>query len=150
MQCETFENVFGQYEAREKLYTITTARLCKKYGLTHMEFTVLMFLANHPQFDTAVQIVKYRHLTKSHVSISVRGLQEKGLLKGEYCEPDHRTVHLKVLDAAKPVIDEGRAAQEAFVAMQFQGFSKEEFDLFVRFIKRINTNVDQCIREASK
>ena len=70
--------------------------ICEKYELTYMEFTVLMFLANNPQYDTATQIVRYRHLAKSHVSVSIRSLQERGLILGEHKGGNHRTIHLSV------------------------------------------------------
>ena len=90
------ENIFQHYAAGESLYTKTVSPVCEKYGLTYMEFTVLMFLANNPQFDTAAEVVKYRHLTKSHVSMSVRSLQGRGLIRGEYREPNRRTIHLSI------------------------------------------------------
>lgn len=65
-----------------KLYQDTVLPVCKKYGLTYMEFGVLMFLYNNPQYNTAAQIVSMRHIPKSHVSISVKSLMEKGLLRG--------------------------------------------------------------------
>ena len=68
-----FEHIFmGQ-----NLYERTVMPVCRAFGLTYMEFTVLMFLVNNPQYDTAAQIVKIRRLAKSHVSISVKGLQER-------------------------------------------------------------------------
>ena len=106
------ENVFRHYAANESLYTATVSPVCEKYGLTYMEFTVLMFLANNPQFDTASDIVKYRHLTKSHVSMSVRSLEDKGLLTGEHHKPNRRTIHLTVLDAADAIVAAGRKAHQ--------------------------------------
>ena len=44
--------------------------------------------AEDPQYDTAAENVKYRCAAKSHVSLSVRSLQEKGVLAGAYREPD--------------------------------------------------------------
>ena len=43
------ESLFQHYSANESLYTATVSPVCEKYGLTYMEFTVLMFLANNPQ-----------------------------------------------------------------------------------------------------
>lgn len=65
-------------------YTGLIDPVCKKYGLTQMEFNILLFLANNPECDTAAQIIRKRAFTKSHVSMSVRSLEERGLLTGEY------------------------------------------------------------------
>lgn len=135
------ENVFRHYAANESLYTATVSPVCEKYGLTYMEFTVLMFLANNPQFDTASDIVKYRHLTKSHVSMSVRSLEDKGLLKGEHHKPNRRTIHLTVLDAADAIVAAGRKAQQAFGKILFSGFSDSEYEQFTAFMKQIDQNI---------
>ena len=65
-------------------YTGLIDPVCKKYGLTQMEFNILLFLANNPECDTAARTIKKRAFTKSHVSMSVRSLEERGLLTGEY------------------------------------------------------------------
>ncbi|MBE5772851.1 MAG: winged helix-turn-helix transcriptional regulator [Clostridiales bacterium] len=139
------ESLFRHYAANESLYTATVSPVCEKYGLTYMEFTVLMFLANNPQFDTASDIVRYRHLTKSHVSMSVRSLQDKGLLKGEYHEPNRRTIHLTVLEAASPIVSDGRAAQQRYGSILFTGFSETEYELFVAYMQRIDNNITECL-----
>ena len=139
------ESLFRHYAANESLYTAAVSPVCEKYGLTYMEFTVLMFLANNPQFDTASDIVRYRHLTKSHVSMSVRSLQDKGLLKGEHHEPNRRTIHLTVLDAAEPIVTDGRTAQQSYGSILFAGFSESEYELFVSYMKRIDNNITESL-----
>ena len=139
------ESLFRHYAANESLYTATVSPVCEKYGLTYMEFTVLMFLANNPQFDTASDIVRYRHLTKSHVSMSVRSLQDKGLLKGEYHKPNRRTIHLTVLEDADPIVTDGRSAQQNYGSILFSGFDESEYALFVAYMKRIDNNIKECL-----
>lgn len=135
------ENIFSHYAANESLYTATVSPVCEKHGLTYMEFTVLMFLANNPRFDTASDLVKYRHLTKSHVSMSVRSLESKGLLKGEHHEPNRRSIHLTVLDAAEAIVSDGRAAQKKYGDILFSGFSDAERKQFISFMERIDKSI---------
>ena len=137
----SMENVFRHYAANESLYTATVSPVCEKHGLTYMEFTVLMFLANNPQFDTASDIVRYRHLSKSHVSMSVRSLEDKGLLKGEHHAPNRRTIHLTVLASADTIVSDGREAQQKFGKILFSGFSDSEYKQFTAFMKRIDNNI---------
>lgn len=134
-----FDNLF----AGQSLYERTVMPVCRQFGLTYMEFTVLMFLHNNPQYDTAAQIVKIRRLTKSHVSISLKGLQERGLVKGEYFPGNQKTLHLSVTDSAKPVVEAGLAAQQAFGAKLAQGFTAEELRQFQKLIEKLNENIKQ-------
>lgn len=136
-------NYFAHCIDVEELYKNEVAAVCEKYGLTYMEFTVLMFLANNPQHDTATQIVRYRHLAKSHVSISIRSLQERGLILGEHKGGNHRTIHLSVADKAKDIIADGRAAQSKFCEIIFAGFSKEEVEMLQQFTEQVNRNIKE-------
>lgn len=117
------------------------SNICTKHDLTFMELTVLVFLANNPQYDTATEIVTYRHIAKSHVSISVRSLQEKGLLHGEYKGANHRTVHLKINGSAAQIIEDARAMQQAFRDVITNGFSEEEKQKLIEFARRIDDNI---------
>ena len=134
-----FENIFiGQ-----NLYERTVMPVCREYGLTYMEFTVLMFLQNNPQYDTAAQIVKLRRLTKSHVSISLKGLQERGMVRGVYFPGNQKTLHLQLTDAAKPVVEAGLAAQKEFGDILIRGFSPEEIALLQKLTNKLNENMKQ-------
>lgn len=132
-----FEHVFSGHD----LYERTVMPVCRAYGLTFMEFTVLMFLANHPQYDTAAQIVKIRRLTKSHVSVSLKSLQERGLVEGVYYPGNKKTLHLRLMDKAKPVIEAGIAAQNAFGNILTRGFTPEELAQLRHLTKKLNENV---------
>lgn len=136
-------NYFAHCVDVEELYKNEVAPVCEKYGLTYMEFTVLMFLANNPQYDTATQIVRYRHLAKSHVSVSIRSLQERGLILGEHKGGNHRTIHLSVAGKATDIIAAGRAAQNKFCEIVFAGFSKEEMEKLQQFTEQVNRNIKE-------
>lgn len=132
-----FENIFFG----KNLYERTVMLVCREFGLTYMEFTVLMFLNNNPQYDTAAQIVKVRRLTKSHVSVSLKSLQERGLVAGVYFTGNQKTLHLHLTEAAKPVVEAGLAAQKKFGDTLIQGFTPEEIELFKNFVERLNENM---------
>lgn len=134
--------MFEHYASGEHLYTKITAPVCDKYGLTYMEFTILMFLANNPQYDTATEIVKYRRLTKSHVSISVRSLQQRGLLLCAHKGEDHRTIHLSLTDEASCIVEDGRLVQKQFREILFTGFSAEEEAMLMHLTERIDQNIE--------
>lgn len=135
------ERIFFHYAATESLYTETVSPVCEKHGLTYMEFTVLMFLANNPRFDTASDIVKYRHLAKSHVSMSIHSLDAKGLLRGERQAPDRRNIHLTVMKEADGIVADGRKAQQEFGKILFSGFSDSEYKELISFMMRIDKNI---------
>lgn len=144
------ENIFSHYAATESLYTATVRPVCEKHGLTHMEFTVLMFLANNPQFDTASDIIRYRRLTKSHVSLSIHSLTDKGLLICEHRGTNRKTIHLKAAEAAKEIVSDGREAQQNFGKILFSGFSDSEYLELTSFMTRIDKNIRDHVELAQK
>ena len=134
-----FEHIFlGQ-----SLYERTVMPVCRAFGLTYMEFTILMFLYRNPQYDTAAQIVKIRRLTKSHVSISLKGLQERGLVEGVYFPGNQKTLHLKLTEKAKPILEAGLAAQQKFGEILVQDFTSEEMEQFQYLLNKLHKNMKQ-------
>ena len=128
-------------------YTDLIEPVCRKYGLTQMEVNILLFLANNPECDTAAQIVKKRAFTKSHVSMSVRSLEERGYLIGEYQGTDRRTIHLQLTSAAAPAVSDGKNAQKRAAEIICRGFSPEEHRMLFQFMNRINLNISDYRKE---
>ena len=134
-------NLFNHFLTGEKVYTQFLSPVCGKYGLTYMELTVLLFLANNPELDTASHIVRCRNLTKSHVSLSVRSLSDKGLLTGTYQAGDRRTIHLKPTQKASEIIADGRAAQRDFMEVVISGISPEELKVLSSLMEKMDRNI---------
>lgn len=120
-----------------------------KYQLTPAEMLVLLFLANQHEGDTAKDIVEAMRITKSHVSVSVRHLQERGYLQGDYKGCDHRSIHLQLCDAAADVIADAQKAQKQLLSILEQGFSQEELDTFSAYLRRATGNIHTYLKESA-
>lgn len=121
-------------------YEHLTRPVCEKHGLTRMEFDILMFLYNNPQFQTAADIVKLRHFAKSHVSATLSALAEKGLIFRHHGEDNQKSILLELTAAAEPILQAGRAAQETFGKVLFAGFREDEMEQFRQMFQRIYEN----------
>ena len=139
-------NLIDHYANGEKLYEKFVSKVMDEYHLTYMEFNIIMFLFNNPKYDTATSIVTYRHLSKSHVSTSVKTLIEKKLLTSEFYENDHKTIHLKLTEFSKPIAKKGLKVQNAFMDMLTEAFTKEEKDKLYEFIFRVDKNIDKYLK----
>lgn len=135
-------NLFDHYIKGERIFTQIAMPICEKYNLTYMELTVIMFLANHPELDTASDIVKCKRLTKSHVSMSVRSLEEKELLIREYRGKDRRSFHLRLTEKSEPIVADGMCAQTDFIDIMFKGTSDEERRMLTNILQRIDMNFE--------
>ena len=65
----------------EREYAQYRKKVMMRYHLSAAEVDILLFLANNSQFDLATDIVRVRKMQKSHVSLAVNGLCEKGYLR---------------------------------------------------------------------
>ena len=127
--------------APKKVYDSMVDPICEKYDLSSTELTILAFLAEHPEADTAKDILLFIPITKSHVSMKLRSLEEKGYITGEYRNGNRRTIHLSLSDKAQSVISEVLIVKEEFQQLLLKGFSKKERDEFADFIDRIFNNL---------
>ncbi len=115
--------------------------VCLQNDLIKTEMDILLFLHNNPDFDTATDIVKHRHLSKSHVSKSIQSLKERGYLTTFYQGRNRRTIHLKLCRAADAAIAAGFEAQNRFVSVLLEGFTEEEKAQFQKYLCRITANM---------
>lgn len=144
------QNMFEHFILGEQVYTQIVAPVYEKHGLTYTELTVLLFLANNPSLDTATDIVRCRNIAKSHVSVSVRALEERKLIIKEYRNGDHRSVHLSLTEQAKPIVQDGRAAQEQFRELLFDGVSDSEKKVMDGILKKIDQNMADYVKGTEK
>ena len=133
------ENIFASHE----LYYSILTPLCREYELSHTELIVLLCLVNHPEYDTATDIVDLRKLTKSAVSVAVRSLQEKGLIVGEYTNGNFRSIHLRICDSAVPVIEAGKKAQQKFFDIMLEDFADEDKKQLKCYFEHITSNINK-------
>ena len=82
-------------------YELLSAEVCDRYGLTQMEYDIRMFLHNNPQHNTAAEIVKVRKSTKSHVSTSLKNLENEGLIERIQSEDNKKHIEIVLLDKAE-------------------------------------------------
>lgn len=136
---------YEKVEEIKRLYAKISAPIEAKYGLTHLEFRILMFLADHPGCDTATEIVEKKKACKSHVSVSVHALQERGFVRGSCEKNDRRTVHLTVCEKAASIISEGRAAQKEFAGVLLKDFTEADKEAFRHCMKLLDRNLKSAI-----
>lgn len=131
----------------KRLYEKELHAVWETYGLHKMDLDILLFLANHPNCQNATDIIQRRKLTKSHVSTSLKFLEEQGYIEKYYLEGNHKTMHLHILAKADAVIKDGREAQEHFQKKLFKNFTREELQRMNQTFQRINENVKAALKE---
>jgi len=134
-------NYFDTMAKAQKGYARLMDPICKKWNLTRNELDVLLFLANNPSYDRAVDIVQNRGLSKSHVSLSISNLESRELLQRTEDPNDRRTIHLTLTDSAKEITDAGRMVQKRFFSYLHQGVTQEQIELMIDLAKKVSENI---------
>lgn len=134
-------NFFDNKMYCKELYELIVKPICEKHKITHMEYTILMYLHSHPNDNTASKIIKKLFLTKSHVSITLKTLQEKELIVGEHKGKNLRIIYLRLCDKAKIIIEDGKNIRDMFNSVLLNGLSKDEVEQLGILLKTINNNV---------
>ena len=112
------------------LYEALSKPVLKKYDLTQMEYDILMFLHNNPQYKTAADIVKIRMLTKSHVSSSLKSLEQRGYIIKGYGSGNRKSILLELTPASSDIIKEGMRIQDTFSDILNGGISDGDMNQF--------------------
>ena len=128
-------------------YELLSGRVCDEYGLTQMEYDILMFLHNNPQHNTAAEIVKVRKSTKSHVSISLKNLENKGLVERIQSETNKKHIEIVLLDKAELIVEAGINAQKEFAQDVLSGLTEEEKRMCINVFNKICNNAEEHLKE---
>lgn len=126
----------------QKQYSKFLEPICKRWDLTRNEVDVLLFLHNNPQFDRAADIVSRRGISKSHVSLSVKNLESRGLLVRGFSQEDRRTAHLTLTEQGRLIASEGFQAQQGFFQALYEGVTEEEFAQWRGLTQKVCNNIE--------
>ena len=127
---------WDEHKTITRYYEMKVSGVCEKYQLRQLEYDILMFIYNNPAYNTAADIVRIRKSTKSHVSTSLKVLEDRGFI-------EHVTIHL--LQLANEVIEDGIWAQKEFAQDMFEGLSEEEIKVFMSVFQKVYDNAERMI-----
>ena len=125
----------------KKSYFRLLEPVCQQWNLTRNELDVMLFLYNNPEYTRAADIVSHRGIAKSHVSLGVASLEEKGLLLRRFSEQDRRTAHLELQDQGRVIAAQAREKQIQYFSALYQGISPEEFEIWRNITQKVRDNI---------
>lgn len=147
MEIQEFSNILELAENSMAAYEKLCRPVCRGLGINQTAFDILMFLANNPQYQTAGDIVKVRHLKPNLVSFHVERLVQEGYLVREGVPGDRRKVRLLCTEKVKPVVKQGREAQSRFFSRMTQGIGEEALRQQREVMAAICKNVESMLDE---
>ena len=137
---------WDQHKTITSCYEMLTRKVCEKYQLTQMEYDILIFLHNNPQHNTAAEIVKIRKSTKSHVSSSLKNLENRGLVERSQSVDNKKHIEIVLLEKAVPIIEDGIKVQKEFAKTLLQGLTEEEKRICIEVFNKVCENADEYLK----
>ena len=136
---------WDEHKTITRYYEMKMAGVCEKYDLRQMEYDILMFLYNNPKYNTAADIVRIRKSTKSHVSTSLKVLEDRGFIDRRVDKDNKKHVTIHLLQLANEVIEDGIWVQKEFAQDMFEGLSEEEIKVFMSVFQKVYDNAERMI-----
>ena len=133
-------DIYLSFRQGLNLYDKVSLRVREKYDLTFMEFIVIMFLANNREYKKASDIVEVLGIAKSHVSMTILSLEERGLLERTMDPCDKRSSILE-LKNTEAIVEEGRKAQNRFMEILLDGLDEKELMDTKKSFEKIEENI---------
>lgn len=124
-----------------RAYTRSCRALCHELDIPQTAFDILMFLANHPEYKSARDIVEIRRIKANLVSINVDRLVQEGLLVRREVAHDRRKVELELTEKAAPIVERGRAVQKQFIDTMLQGIDETTLAAFRAALMQMEENI---------
>lgn len=137
---------WDQHKTITSCYEMLSSKICKKYQLTQMEYDILIFLHNNPQHNTAAEIVKIRKSTKSHVSSSLKSLENRGLVERIQSTCNKKHIEIVLSEEAVPIIEDGIKVQKEFAKTLLHGLTAEEKHICTEVFNKICKNADEYLK----
>lgn len=136
---------WDEHKTITRYYEMKVSGVCEKYQLRQLEYDILMFIYNNPEYNTAADIVRIRKSTKSHVSISLKVLEDRGFIERRVDKDNKKHVTINLLQLANEVIEDGKWAQKEFAQDMFEGLSEEEIKVFMNIFQKVYENAERMI-----
>lgn len=121
--------------------------LAKETDMPHTAISILLFIANNPDFATASNICEMRGLKRPVVSAHVENLVQGGYIERRAVPGDRRKDALVCTEKASKIVEAGRERQIQFASAVLEGISEEDRVVMERCFLKMNANIDRIIKE---
>ena len=143
----TSQEMSGHARKIGMAYEMTLLPLALETDMPHTAISILLFLANNPDFATARDICEMRGLKRPNVSAHVERLVQEGYIERRAVPGDRRKDALVCTEKATKIVELGRERQIQFAQAVLDGISEEDRDVMERCFMQMNNNIDRIIKE---
>ncbi len=130
----------------KKVLEQATANVANAFNLTHNEIGVIYYLYRNPEACSS-DIIKDTHFSKSHVSLSVNSLEEKGYVIANRDPKDKKILHLSLTPKCDEICEILVKERKFYEQKLFENISEENKQTFLDTLFEILENMEDCTKE---
>jgi DNA-binding MarR family transcriptional regulator len=117
--------------------------IMKKFGLTARQSLIIAYLSTHKkEVVTQKTLEDHLHLTNPTITVMVKSMIEKGLIRKERVPDDARKYRLYMTEKAKQVEQASREASIDLDQSFYEGVSESDMRVFKSVLQQIMKNLD--------
>lgn len=143
----TIQDLNGHARKIGLAYEKALLPLSREIDMPHTAISILLFIANNPDFATASHICEMRGLKRPVVSAHVEQLVQRGYVERRAVPGDRRKDALVCTEKAERIVELGRARQIQLAKAVLEGIGEEDRAVMERCFLKMNANIDKIIKE---
>lgn len=116
---------------------------CVKDGLTHSQIRALFRIGAEGGEATAGELAKQADLSPASMTTMLDHLEEAGVVTRRRSDEDRRVVVVALTEHGQQLVDEKRAAWEAYMRKMLDEFSEGDLEAACRVMRRIAGMLDE-------
>lgn len=141
-----FQSYLAFMKKSESVYQKYCQSVIREWDINDTAFQVLMFLSNHPRFNTARDVCRMRGIKTGIVSVAVEQLIQMGYLERKTDPNDRRIQRLYVTGQAAELVLQGREVQQEFGKAITEALSPDELEEYFRLTEKMRARIDELER----
>ena len=123
-----------------KLFHDKMRDTCEKLGFKNGYRQILMFLGRNDG-ATQVELVRVSHLKAPTISVTLKKMEDEGLVRREQDKNDMRQTHVYLTEKGRALNDTHFEKLKALEAVMFDGLSHEETETMRVSLKKVRDNL---------
>lgn len=126
-----------------KMMLLRQSGIMKKFGLTARQSLIIAHLSTHKkEVVTQKTLEDHLHLTNPTITVMVKSMIEKGLIRKERMPDDARKYRLFMTEKAKQVEQASQKASKDLDESFYEGIPESDMQVFKGVLSRIMKNLD--------
>ncbi len=132
--------------AFKKVLEQSTINVANAFALTTNEVGIIYYLYRYPEACSS-DIIRDLLFSKSHVSLSVNSLEEKGYVEATKDSKDKKVLHLKLTQKCDDIVEMIKKEREFYDQKLFENVSEEDKKTFIDVLFQMLENMEVYAEE---